>query len=658
MADQKLTQLTALASLSADDLFYVVDDPAGAALSRKMTASVLDSRYLQSANNLSDLANTATARSNLSLVIGTNVQAWDADLDTIAGLAKADGNFIVGDGATWTVESGATARGSLGLGSLAVLSSPLPIANGGSGQVTQQAAIDALTAVSGATDEHVLTKDTASGNAIFKVSGSGTTLPVADTQAIVKGSADATKLLRFEIDGFNGGATRVMTPPNQDTLLAGQNFLNVFTVNQTFQADLISDRGLGGNRFFAGGAGNATMSGDEIVGIGAGAIDSNTTGARNFALGTNALTSNTTGNDNTAIGIDSLKANQAGVQHLAIGKGTLESMNGGQDNIAIGTFALQNMVNSLSIANIAIGSGTMRNITSEALNNVAIGFETMGNGGAASCGNENTAVGYKTMSLINSTSAEKNTGVGAISMLFISSGARNVGIGWGAGFSLTSGSGNVFIGVQAGYNVTTQSNQLHIANLQTDTPLIYGEFDNGILKFHSTVNSDAVVNTLSLVRRRGSGTPGAGLGSALRCGLHSSTTEDQDAGRLYWLWPDAAGATHATRRAAGVLTAYSVTTERECLSWEATSTEAKLSFLGATRIGRPATYTLAATATRTMPTPEATFTGQDNAQVGNVYAKFADLATLQTRLDSVEGVLRQLIIDLASTSGYGLLVAS
>jgi len=48
--------------------------------------------------------------------IGTDVQAYEAGLDAIAGLAKTDGNVIVGDGSTWVVESGATARTSLGLG--------------------------------------------------------------------------------------------------------------------------------------------------------------------------------------------------------------------------------------------------------------------------------------------------------------------------------------------------------------------------------------------------------------------------------------------------------------------------------------------------------------------------------------------------------------
>lgn len=57
----------------------------------------------------------ANARTGLGVAIGSDVQAWDDDLDDIAALTPTDGNFIVGDGTDWVAESGATVRTSLGL---------------------------------------------------------------------------------------------------------------------------------------------------------------------------------------------------------------------------------------------------------------------------------------------------------------------------------------------------------------------------------------------------------------------------------------------------------------------------------------------------------------------------------------------------------------
>lgn len=46
-------------------------------------------------------SNAATARTNLGLVIGTHVQAWDAQLDDLAALAPTKGRLAVGDGTNW-----------------------------------------------------------------------------------------------------------------------------------------------------------------------------------------------------------------------------------------------------------------------------------------------------------------------------------------------------------------------------------------------------------------------------------------------------------------------------------------------------------------------------------------------------------------------------
>ena len=103
------------------------------------------------------------------------------------------------------------------------------------------------------------------------VSGSSTSLPVPDTTPIVEGSTDATKLMRFEIDGWaTSSITRVITPPDADITLVNTSdgTISNTNVNASAAIDYSKLATLATGSILFGNAGVPTvgaMSGDASI---------------------------------------------------------------------------------------------------------------------------------------------------------------------------------------------------------------------------------------------------------------------------------------------------------------------------------------------------------------------------------------------------------
>ncbi len=148
------------------------------------------------------------------------------------------------------------------------------------------------------------------------------------------------------------------------------------------------------------------------------------------------------------------------------------------DAVFIGEDAGENTTTGLG--NIALGRSALNdNITGGS--NIAIGSYTM----ALSTGGENIGVGGLTFRQL--TSGSRNVAFGVAAGYPDTNSSDNTYIGHAAGGSIPSSNfnrtGNVFLGFQAGYNQNV-SNRLFIENSDSANPLIYGEFDNDIIRIN------------------------------------------------------------------------------------------------------------------------------------------------------------------------------
>jgi hypothetical protein len=211
-----------------------------------------------------------------------------------------------------------------------------------------------------------------------------------------------------------------------------------------------------------------------------------TAGLTNVRIGFEAG-KNAKGMNNTHIGFNagySLAGSNAAA-NIFIGDQAGRNNTGGYTLVS---FMGQNVIQSFGGNNVAIGYFSGKDIRGASFpqgnNNVLLGNYS---GYGLTTGNSNVNLGsYSGFSNLTGTG---NVLAGNAAGYNLTS-SSNVFIGTSAGYNTTSGGGNVFIGNRAGHN-ETGSNKLYIANSSTSTPLIYGDFNAGLLKINGNLQLSA-----------------------------------------------------------------------------------------------------------------------------------------------------------------------
>jgi hypothetical protein len=263
--------------------------------------------------------------------------------------------------------------------------------------------------------------------------------------------------------GSNGNVTLNLNTTALNSKYAQLAAANTFTGNQTVNGN-VSATGvvtagtyqIGSNLFafgsytnsnaFLGFAGNTTSTGTYNVGIGPGALESNTTGSYNTATGVGVLLFNTTGYANTGDGNYPLFSNTTGISNTAIGAGALFDNSTGSNNTAVGVNALE--YNGVGDYNTAVGDGALLN-NRTACCNTAVGNSALGNSNTTA---PNDAFGYQALN--SDATGALNAAFGYQALFSDATGSQNAAFGYQALYSNVAEQGNSAFGQQALYSTT------------------------------------------------------------------------------------------------------------------------------------------------------------------------------------------------------------
>jgi len=248
---------------------------------------------------------------------------------------------------------------------------------------------------------------------------------------------------------------------------------------------------IGNQNHFSGylaGYHNSTANGNQFIGFESGYT--NTIGAANLFIGNMAGYSNSTASNNHFIGNAAGFKNSTGTGNHFEGDEAGYSNTSGSENYFSGYFA--GFSNTTQSKNFIVGNSA--GVSSSGTDNHFVGYKA---GFSNTMGSSNYFSGQNAG--FHNTIGYSNVFEGNYAGYNNTSGASNYFSGYGAGYNNTTGSGNVFIGFGAGYSETL-SDRLYISNSMTNSPLIYGQFDNRRLQINGSLrvgkyvdNSDPVL---------------------------------------------------------------------------------------------------------------------------------------------------------------------